>query len=212
MNPCSRKPGCQAKGLCKLNSENGKAECVAAPVTDCKTARVCSEDGRCSAVEGRCVALNDSQCRGSMRCGMFGECRAFEGTCVKDCYWSAPGIDDTSLCGVQGLCEASGGVCVASQASCRKSELCSTAGRCTAIEGKCVATSDKECSESQNCRFHGACSVDGPERRCVYKHPRVCESTCAEYGHCTLRDGQCIAAETAERVVCVRQKVPVRRG
>ena len=94
---------CKAEGRCTGSDKGG---CVAASSAECKKARVCEEEGRCNAQDGKCVATA-SDCKSF--CPLDGRCSVVDGKCAAashaDCRQS-------ETCKQQKRCIAKRGVCV----------------------------------------------------------------------------------------------------
>lgn len=108
---CAQQTSCPGEGLCsgRLSMSPFGMEC-AAQGDDCRGAKICSEQGMCSAQEGMCMARTSEDCQRSR------------------------------LCVEQGLCSPFGGTCVANSAGdCRASRACHERGACLEVGGRCVA-------------------------------------------------------------------------
>jgi hypothetical protein len=73
---CANTKGCTVMGTC--GKRDGK--CMA---TDegCRTARVCTQHGRCHAhMSGECEAISNDDCKKSQSCRLEGRCKLSKGT------------------------------------------------------------------------------------------------------------------------------------
>ncbi len=73
-----------------------------------------------------------------------------------------------------------------SDRECRQSDECKWMGSCAYLGGECVATSNAHCRRSLDCKHSGRCKFDLSTRQCVVTQAKCRRSTgCKRYGHCT---------------------------
>jgi hypothetical protein len=103
---------------------------------------------------------------------------------------------DEKLCGLQGLCSARNGVCVAaSKLDCEEGIPCSH-GACDAVDGRCVAK-ESTCA-GELCSDHGMCRFDPVSKWCT-----VTDASCAASTHCdAFGDCGAVAVDGVDVSVC----------
>lgn len=127
---CAESTGCKLYGLC----EPVDGECRATDA-DCRRAKVCREEGQCSARFGRCVAARAEDCDNGSLCRDQGRCTPQDSVCKP----TRPEHCTTSTgCRTQGACTLAGDVCaVGGDEDCRRAQICAAQGRCRAVAGRC---------------------------------------------------------------------------
>jgi len=75
----------------------------------CADNALCSDEGRCSASEGRCVATSDADCKKAYICTGKGACTAADGACT---VGSDADCKQSEACANEGYCHAKGNNCV----------------------------------------------------------------------------------------------------
>jgi hypothetical protein len=157
----------------------------AARTLPCEEMNFCIGSGECVEKEGRCVAVSNDDCKQSQGCEYEGVCHVRKGVCE----W---------FVGSGGSCDQPMGK--------NAYNPCKERGRCTAKDGFCVAATDSDCEQSSFCTHVGYCvakndiCVIGGRTDAECDQPRGSDgfNPCEDYGYCTVRDGQCIAANTAD--------------
>lgn len=158
-SPTPPRPGpCPGGGnrdfLASRNPSCISSTCVAASDEDCRAARVCTEEGRCTASGGICVAENEADCRASANCPKLGWCqRTTDGQCrpaaITDCQRS-------ERCQRFGDCGLRGAGC----SPCRSSDACRVEGLCERVQATCRATEPRHCQASEACKREGRCRLE----------------------------------------------------
>jgi hypothetical protein len=109
-----------------------------------------------------------------------------------------------------GFIRAKAGNCV-ENLECLTQEKCIKTGKCTYTQGTCVATTNKDCSKSENCPQLGECVLElnreGTMGLCVASAAGCLHSeVCYKYGKCTPGpQGFCIVTsdkECAQSQIC----------
>jgi hypothetical protein len=100
----SRERVCLWEGRCYAAERGG---CMAKSDADCKKAKICEGEGRCSARDGRCVAATREDCQ--QLCARMGKCTPKDGRCI------AASDEDCELsrrCEIYDQCKAKDGQCI----------------------------------------------------------------------------------------------------
>jgi hypothetical protein len=100
----AREDACKGEGRCTGSDQQG---CVAGSNADCQKAKVCQDDGRCTAQEGKCAATSPEDCKNL--CTMDGRCSLREGKCAAA---SNTDCKDSEACKQYDRCIAKKGACV----------------------------------------------------------------------------------------------------
>lgn len=135
---CQALPGCAERGACYEVAR----QCLIGSDADCRSSRICREEGWCSLVPGGtkmgdafldslCGAVSDADCASSVACRTGGFCHADNQLCV------AKSADD-----------------------CRAAEACTRFGLCSFAAGACRASSDADCQQASLCRDWHACRAE----------------------------------------------------
>ena len=165
----------------------GYHACTADTNEECAQAKVCHEDGECTAKDGKCVATD---CAKALTCKQEGQCTAKDGKCV------AAGTDcaEALTCKQEGRCTAKDGKCVAVGTDCAKALICTQEGRCTASEdGHCWVRDNHDCAEAQVCTQEGRCTAEAPIA-CIAGKDSDCARLCKDKksDRCFAQGGKCV--------------------
>jgi hypothetical protein len=146
----------------------------------CKKSPECTETGKCTTTkEGGCTAASNEDCKLGDACKKTGMCTAKDGACTAASDEDCKGSEN---CKSAGLCQMHGGACVdlAKDFHPACADTCRKNGRCVQQTGaNCVALSVHHCLRS---------TEDTPEE----------ESACRQFGKCTVKGGECVAASAAD--------------
>tara|TARA_B100001093_G_scaffold519735_1_gene610163 strand:- start:269 stop:2998 length:2730 start_codon:yes stop_codon:yes gene_type:complete len=127
--------------------------------------------------------------------GPLSGCVPTAATCKKDC------VDD-------GLCTLKGNECVATMASCRRSNLCKKDGLCTAVDGACVIGSDADCQLSDACREQNKCNLK--DKACV--DTCILSDECKASGECGWVRPKSQQCEPEEDQHCSKSQLCKKQG
>lgn len=160
---------CKLLGTCVAVEESGIVTCEARKDEDCAASELCSETGRCKAINGSCrkAAVKRKECATWKGCSKDGECSYYKGVCVvgdeKDCVRST-GCTRKGKCGFNPKHKPPSNLlnrhCVPrSRRDCLNSQECIEAGECTLKwSSLCMANSNADCQRSVRCKTMGYCS------------------------------------------------------
>lgn len=152
-------------------------------------------------------SLTDADCQQTALCRQYGVCTALDGVCVLGVRWDEECRElhgeDYLPCDDQGQCTALAGWCQATKVEdCNASAYCQNFGECQLKNGYCVlgATKDDDCDNPHGgrnvsqCKDFGRCSASLQSGKCVAVSNEDCQdsSVCADFGYCTLHNGQCV--------------------
>lgn len=148
---------CDYNGKCHLSIEHDfvdgiRYQCVARDDADCATP--CAAEGRCQVFAGSCVARSDAGCEASEACKTLGRCRATGSVCETA---ADDHCRQSTACHDRGRCsfDASTRGCRAVSAlDCAVSAACTEQGLCNASYGECVGT---QAATREECYRISAC-------------------------------------------------------
>ena len=99
-----RESACALEGRC-YGEKSGR--CIAKFPADCKKSKVCKNEGRCTAKDGKCIAATRADCQ--ELCGRMGHCTPKDGRCIAE---TDDDCKDSKRCTMYDQCVAKNGQCI----------------------------------------------------------------------------------------------------